>query len=105
MRREDTICIADAISAFVKENHLESGLLMSRIFDAWDETLREMACPMMSVGEAAALTSSKYYKEGVLTCRMTSSLIRTQLRFQIEPLRARINAKLGGGYVTRIVLN
>lgn len=85
--------------------NLGEGLRTARVFAAWDAVMADFAGPSMPAAEVAALTSAKSFKEGVLTCRMTSSLVRTQLRFQIEAVRSRLNAKLGEECVRKIVLN
>ena len=105
MRRSNTINLGETISEYIRESHLEGGLMRVRIYDAWDDLMAEIASPSMSAEEAKALTSSKFYKDKVLTCRISSSLVRTQLRFQLDSLRDRLNARLGGPYVDRINLS
>ena len=105
MQRENTINIGDAISRYIKECHMEDGLLRARIYDAWDELMVEIASGAMSREEALTLTSNKFYKDRVLSCRMTSSLVRIQLRFQIEQVRTSLNARLGSNLVDKIILS
>ena len=93
MQRVPTKSIADAIALFIRENHLEEGLLRARVANAWDA----------AVGNPA-YTSSTFYKDKVLTCRMTSSVVRQQARFRLESYRQQINTLLGGEYVEKIIL-
>ena len=95
MKRENTKSIAEALLGFVEENHLEEGLQRVRIFDAWDLVMKEMASGTISPERVEALTSRKYFRDGVLTCTITSSTVRAQLRFQLEPLRRKLNSLLG----------
>ncbi len=104
MKRENTKSIAEAIVGFVEENHLEDGLQRARIFDAWDLIMKEMTSGAISPERAEALTSRKYFRDGVLTCTITSSTIRAQLRFQLEPILRKLNSLLGDELVSRIVL-
>lgn len=104
MRRSNTINIGDAISDYIRECRLDSGLMRARIYDAWDEVIAEFVSSSMSVEEARALTSSKFYKDKVLTCRITSSMVRTHLSFQTEAICKRLNARLGSTVVTQLIL-
>ena len=104
MKRENTKSISELLPGFIEENHLDEGLQRVHVFDAWESVIRDMASPSMSALQAGALTSRKFFRDGVLTCTMASSIIRTQLRFQIEPLRRKVNAVLGSEVVRKIVL-
>ncbi len=104
MKRENTKSIAELLPRFVEENHLEEGLQRVRIFDAWDLVMKEMTSGAISPERAEALTSRKFFRDGVLTCTITSSTIRAQLRFQLEPIRRKLNSLLGDELVSRIVL-
>ena len=104
MRRENTKSISELLPEFIEENNLDEGLLRVHVFDAWETVLREIASPAVSPEQAAALTSRKFFRDGILTCTMASSIVRAQLRFQLEPLRRRVNSRLGGEVVTRIIL-
>ena len=97
MKREATRSLGEAIAAYVQESHLEEGLLQARIFTAWDR---------MTVGQITlgACTSHHSFKDGVLSCRIRSSVIRTHLQFQVEALRIRLNAELEGEYVKQLKL-
>lgn len=97
MKREATRSLGEVIAAYVQESHLEEGLLQTRIFAAWDR---------MTVGSIVlgSCTSHHTFREGVLTCRLRSSVVRSHLQFQVEALRLRLNAELEGEYVKQLKL-
>lgn len=97
MKREATRGLGDVIADYVQESHLEEGLLQTRIFAAWDQ---------MTVGQVSlgGCTSHHTFRNGVLTCRIRSSVIRTHLQFQVEALRIRLNGVLGEEYVKQLKL-
>ncbi|MBO4571697.1 MAG: DUF721 domain-containing protein [Bacteroidales bacterium] len=105
MRRQNSESISSLLKSFVEENHLEDGLQRVRIFEAWDTALCSLVAPSMGDEAALRLTSRKFFRDGVLTCTISSSTVRSQLRFHLEPLRDRVNSLLGGEVVTRIILN
>ncbi len=97
MKREANRSLGDVIADYVQESHLEEGLLQTRIFAAWDR---------MTVGQITlgGCTSHHSFRNGILTCRIRSSVIRTHLQFQTEALRTRLNAALGEEYVKQLKL-
>ncbi|MBQ9396935.1 MAG: DUF721 domain-containing protein [Bacteroidales bacterium] len=97
MKREATRSLGDVIADYVQESHLEEGLLQTRIFAAWDQ----MTVGQITLGDC---TSHYSFRNGILTCRIRSSVIRTHLQFQVEMLRARLNASLGEEYVKQVKL-
>ncbi|MBR0500679.1 MAG: DUF721 domain-containing protein [Bacteroidales bacterium] len=97
MNRKSTRSIGEVISSYVKEAHLEEGLLRARIFDAWDR----MKSGTIVLG---ACTSYHSFRDGVLTCRINSSVVRSHLQMQSGLLLARLNESLGGEYVKQLKL-
>jgi len=94
MRREPAKLISEVIGNYIKEDHLEAGLLMARVFEAWE-----------IVSGSKEYTSRKFYKDKVLTCTISSSVVRTTLRYNLESYKNQINTLLQGNYVERIVLS
>ena len=95
MKRENTQLIKAIIEEFIKEERLEEGLGRARLFKAWD----------LVVGEVGAkATTNKYFKEGVLYCTISSSIIRTQMYYRKEDIMAHMNKMLNGTIVTKIIL-
>ena len=97
MKREATRSLGDVIADYVQESHLEEGLLQTRIYAVWDR----MTVGQITLGDC---TSHHSFRNGILTCRIRSSVIRTHLQFQAEMLRARLNASLGEEYVKQVKL-
>lgn len=105
MDRERSKSFSEIIPAFIRENHLEDGLQRVRIFNAWEDLMYELSAPLLTREESDAITSRKFFSDGVLTCKLSSSLYRTQLRFQLEQIRQKLNSRLGAELVTKIILN
>ncbi len=104
MRREESRTIAEVLQEYIKEGNLESGLLSARIFEAWDLVLLDMTAPYYKTEEIPGLTLKKYYKDGVLSCKISSSVLRSQLYFQLESIRNRINTILQEEHVLKIII-
>lgn len=95
MKRENTQLISAIIKEYIKEAHLEEGLQRVRIFQTWD----------IVVGEAGVkATSNKFFKDGILYCTISSSIVRTQLYYRREDIAAQINKMLGSNIVSKIIL-
>ena len=97
MKREQTKSIGEAIAAYVQEAHLEEGLLQVRVYAAWD---------VLEVGQVhlGAYTARHTFRDGVLTCKLHSSVVRAYLQLQLETIRAELNARLGDTVVKQIKL-
>ena len=83
LRRQDAVGMEELVSQFVREMKLTSGLNRQRVADAWAQ-----------VSGAGKYTLSTTYERGVLTCFISSSLVRNQLYFQREVLLNKINEYL-----------
>ncbi|MDD2594692.1 MAG: DciA family protein [Bacteroidales bacterium] len=104
MRIEQSKIVGDLISDYLKEDGLEEGILMARIFEAWDLVVYEQTGTIMTAEQSKQLTLNKFYKEGILTCKIASSVIRNQLHFQQDALKRKLNKMLQGNYIDKIVL-
>lgn len=104
MPRKTALSIGDAIKDYLKQYKLASGLNSQLIFKAWDEA-----------SGAGKYTLKKYYREGKLYITLSSSVVRTQLSFQKDILKDRINEILSsedlftsdgtnGGFVKELIL-
>ena len=80
LRRQDALGMEELVSQFVREMKLTSGLNRQRVADAWNQ-----------VSGAGKYTLSTTYERGVLTCFISSSLVRNQLYFQRDVLLKKIN--------------
>ena len=87
MKREATRSIGAVIADYVQESNLEDGLLQARVCAAWDSII---------IGQIALrdYTSRRTFRDGVLTCKIRSSVVRSQLSFQRDALLAKVNALL-----------
>ena len=80
LRRKEAIGMDELVSQFVRDMKLVSGLNRQRVADAW-----------MQVSGAGKYTLSTTYERGVLTCYISSSLVRNQLYFQRDVLLKKVN--------------
>lgn len=83
MPRKTALSVGDAIKDFLKQYKLASGMNTQLIFKAWDEA-----------SGAGKYTLKKYFREGKLYITLSSSVVRTQLSFQKDILKDRINGIL-----------
>ena len=104
MKRENSKLIADVIREYIREDHLEEGLLKVRIYEAWDLLLSTLVPSGLPSAEIRKLTVSRNYKDRTLTCHLSSSVIRSQLTFSVKDLPDRLNRLLQGSFVDKVVL-
>ena len=97
MKREKTKSIGEAIAAYVQESNLGEGLLQARIYGMWDA----LTIGQLRLGE---YTSRRSFREGVLSCKMKSSVVRAHLQFQLEEIRTQLNKQLGSDCIQQIKL-
>ena len=97
MKREKTKSIGEAIAAYVQESNLGEGLLQTRLFAVWDS---------MKVGQVALrdYTARHTFRDGVLSCKINSSVVRAHLQFQLDAIRTELNARMGQDIVRQIKL-
>ena len=95
MKRENTQLISAIIQEYIKEAQMEDGLLRVKIFKVWD----------LIVGDAGTrATTNKFFKDGILYCTISSSIVRTQLYYRKDDIIAQMNRMLSGNYVTKLIL-
>ena len=80
LRRKDAVGMDELVSQFVRDMKLVSGLNRQRVSDAWNQ-----------VSGAGKYTLSTTFDKGVLTCYISSSMVRNQLYFQRDVLLKKIN--------------
>ena len=83
LRRKEAIGMDELVSQFVRDMKLVSGLNRQRVADIWNQ-----------ISGAGKYTLSTVYEKGVLTCFISSSLIRNQLYFQKDILVQTLNEEL-----------
>jgi hypothetical protein len=97
MKREATRSIGAVLADFVEESQLSEGLRNTRIYAAWDA----LSMGRFRLGE---YTTRHTFRDGVLTCRISSSVVRSHLQIQTEALRIRLNAALKEEVVKQVKL-
>jgi len=97
MKREMTRSIGAVIADYVQESHLEDGLLQARVCAAWDSLV---------IGQVVLrdCTSRRSFRDGVLSCRIRSSVVRSFLQMQTGLLCHRLNECLQADIVKQVKL-
>ena len=85
MRRQRVVKLGDLFGEYLKKEGLEEGILRMKIFEAWDEIVGE---------KLSSYTIDKFFKDGKLFCRISSSAARNTLFMQRVEIVNKINKKL-----------
>lgn len=80
LRKKDAVGMEELVVQFVRDMRLTSGLNRQRVSDAWNQ-----------VSGAGKYTLSTSYDNCILTCYISSSLVRNQLYFQRDVLVSKLN--------------
>lgn len=72
--------LGDILRLFVAQNRLGYGLFNMEVFRAWDEA-----------SGMAFYSSGKFFREGVFHVTVKSSLVRSQLQFQLDGIVLKMN--------------
>ncbi len=83
LSRKNAQPMDEIVKEYIREMKIASGLNEQLIFAAWD-----------AVSGAAPYTVSRYLKNGVLYCSLSSSVLRSRLYPKREELVRRINERL-----------
>lgn len=83
LRRQEAVGMDELVSQFIREMKLSSGLNRQRIFEAWD-----------AVSGASRYTIDRFFRDGMLYCTISSSVVRNQLYFQRDVLVRQMNEYL-----------
>ncbi|MBO7192036.1 MAG: DUF721 domain-containing protein [Bacteroidales bacterium] len=78
--RKDALGMQELISQYIREMKLASGFNRQRIFEAWDV-----------VSGASRYTVDRFFRDGILYCTISSSVVRNQLYFQRDVLVQKMN--------------
>lgn len=95
MRRQKTVLIGEVFKEYLKETGLDQGVLRMNVFEAWDSVVGE---------KFKEYTLDKYFKNGRLICRISSSSAKTQLFMNRIVITQRMNEILGGEVVKTLIL-
>jgi hypothetical protein len=97
MKREKTKSIGEAITAYVQESNLGEGLLQARICGMWDA----LTIGQIRLGD---YTARRSFRDGVLNCKLKSSVVRAHLQTLLEDIRVQLNKQLGEEDIRQIKL-
>ena len=81
--RKDAQGMEELIGLYIREMKLASGFNRQRVFEAWD-----------AVSGASRYTIDRFFRDGMLYCTISSSVVRNQLYFQRDVLLRQINEYL-----------
>lgn len=95
MRRQKTVLIGEIFKDYLKETGLDQGVLRMKVFDAWDSVVGE---------KYKEYTMEKYFKDGRLICRISSSPARNQLFMNRVVITQRMNKILGSEVIKLLIL-
>ncbi|MDP3397706.1 MAG: DUF721 domain-containing protein [Bacteroidales bacterium] len=94
MRRQKAVLLGELFGEFLKSEGLEQGIKRMEVFEAWDTAVGE---------RISELTTEKFYKDGRLFCKISSSVARTQLFTQRVEIIKKINDIMGSKIVKEII--
>lgn len=83
LSRKNARSMGDVINEYVRSMKIAAGLNEQLVYDAWD-----------AVSGVSEYTVSKYLKNGVLYCSLSSSVVRSRLFPRRDELVRKINAYL-----------
>ena len=97
MKREASRNIGAVLADYVQESRLEEGLLQARVCAAWDSLV---------IGQVVLrdYTARRSFRDGVLTCRLRSSVVRAHLLPRLDMIRDSLNRTLGDDHVKQVKL-
>ncbi len=81
--RKDAQGMQELVAQYIREMKLASGFNRQRIFEAWD-----------AVSGASRYTIDRFFRDGMLYCTISSSVVRNQLYFQRDVLVRQMNEYL-----------
>lgn len=80
LRRKEAVGMEDLMLQYLRDMKLTSGMNRQRATEAWN-----------MVSGASRYTLSVTFERGVMTCAISSSLVRNQLYFQRDVLVEKLN--------------
>lgn len=95
MRRTKTVKIGELLDEFFHRPYVAAKVAEGRLPDTWREIVGD---------QAAALTSELRLENRVLYVRLRSSVLRTELFYQRDALRAEINRRSGVQLVNVVII-
>lgn len=81
--RKEAQGMTELVAQYIREMKLSAGFNSQRVYEAWDV-----------VSGASRYTVGRYFKDGMLYCTISSSVVRNQLYFQRDVLLNKMNEHL-----------
>jgi len=81
--RKEAQGMMELVEQYIREMKLTSGFNRQRVFEAWDV-----------VSGASRYTVDRFFRDGMLYCTISSSVVRNQLYFQRDILVRKMNEYL-----------
>jgi hypothetical protein len=81
--RKEAQGMMELVEQYIREMKLTSGFNRQRVFEAWD-----------IVSGASRYTVDRFFRDGMLYCTISSSVVRNQLYFQRDILVRKMNEYL-----------
>lgn len=95
MRKQQSVLIGDILGEYIpRDSALGKGLLTARIRQAYNQTVGN---------SAAAATLGVTFRDGILRCRISSSVYRMHLTSQKDEILKSINDTLGKEEVKTLI--
>lgn len=95
MRRKKTMLLADVLSEYKKEMHIENKLLEVKAVNSWEKI----------AGKAISKRTRKVYiKNRTLYVELSSAVVRNELMMMKETLLERVNENAGKDIADRVIL-
>ncbi len=95
MRRTKTVKIGELLDEFFRRPYVATKVAEGRLPETWREIVGD---------QAADLTSELRLENRVLYVRLRSSVLRTELFYQRDALRAEINRRSGVQLVNVVII-
>ncbi len=95
MRRTKTVKVGELLDEFFRRPYVAAKVAEGRLPGTWREIVGD---------QAAALTSELRLENRVLYVRLRSSVLRTELFYQRDALRAEINRRSGVQLVNVVII-
>jgi hypothetical protein len=95
MKRQEAVLLKDLLQMYVRKMGMDSGLNISRIYNAWEIVIGE---------NYASYTVSRSYRNKRLYCRINSSVVKHKIFMEKASIKRKMNELLGSELVDEIIL-
>ncbi len=94
MKRNKPVKLAQLLKEYINDIETGDNILAARVLRTCDEVMEE---------NITRATMSKFFKDGVLYCTISSSILRSMLVARGYSIKEKINNTLGSDVVKKIV--